>query len=278
MALYNRILSVDEIQKNWQMAVDTTDPSLFLYYNFDEGPGSPIIRNHGSIGSQGDLYNGQVLGSTKYLETTSQTTLAVKPGVFCPGVPVIGASSSLPVTFAVDAGASARLRIPCQLTATTTTPSSLIPLQPQIVSLPSGSGKIYQTDISQTRITTPNTVLTSATAEFWYYASSATTKSGSSSTIVDSLQYSCVCNGATQTGTINVIINPAVVPDHSISLVVVAGTTANFNLHGSLSNPGLMKVNITSLPTLGRLSQWNFNQPDLITPILKVSNHVVNQT
>ena len=268
VAFYNRVLSVDEISKNWQQAVDTTDPSLFLYYNFDEGPGSTVIKNHGTIGSQGDLYNGQVLGSTSYLETNSQTALPVTPGIFTPGVPMVGASKSLPVVFAVDAGASARLRIACQLTASTTTAASLIPSQARFVSLPSGTGKIYQTDLRQTRIITPHTVLTSAVAEFWYYASAIP----NGSPTVDSMQYSCVCNGAPQTGTINVIIQPAVVPDQTISVVAVAGTTTNFNVHGALGNPGLMKVNITSLPTLGRLSQWNFEQPDLVAVILKVSN------
>ena len=214
-------------------------------------------------------FSHQVLGSTSYLETNSQVTLPVTPGIFSPGVPVIGASLSLPVVFAVDAGASARLRIACPLTTTTTTTASLIPSQAQLISLPSGTGKIYQTDISQTRITTPSTILTSPVAEFWYYASA--TKNLGGSPIVDSLQYSCVCNGVTQTGTINVIIQPAVVPDPTLSLVVVSGTTSKFNLHGSLTNPGLMKVNITSLPTLGRLSQWDFNQPDLDIPITKVS-------
>ena len=275
LAFYNRVLTVKEIANNWQQAVDITDPSLFLYYNFDEGPGYAVIKNHGTIGSQADLYNGQMLGSTTYLETNSEAILPVKRAVFSPGVPVIGASTSLPVVFAVDAGASARLRIPCQLTTTTTTASSLIPSQPYLVSLPSGTGKIYQTDLSQTRITAPNTLLTSAVAEFWYYAPTIT--SGGAS-IVDSMQYSCVCHGATQAGTINVIINPAVVPDQTISLVVVAGTTAKFNLHGSMINPGLMRVNITSLPTRGFLSQWNFEQPDLISAVVKVIQSAINET
>ena len=59
LAFYNRVLSTEEISKNWQKAVDTTDPSLFLYYNFDDGPDSAVIKNHGTIGSQADLYNGQ---------------------------------------------------------------------------------------------------------------------------------------------------------------------------------------------------------------------------
>ena len=168
------------------------------------------------------------------------TPTPVTKAVFSPGVPLIGASSSLPVVFAVDAGGSARLRVTCQLTTTTTTAASIIPLQPQIVSLPSGPGTIYQTDSNK-------------------------------SPIVDKMQYSCVCNGATQTGTINVIINPAVVPDQTLSLVV-PGAITNMNLHGSLANPGLMQVNITSLPTLGYLTQWDYTQPDLITRIMKVDN------
>ena len=290
LAFYNRVLSVEEISKNWQKAIDTTDASLFLYYNFDEGPSAAVIQNHGTIGSQADLYNGQVglhfhtlystwlinlthhpiadqvLGSTTYLETTSQTLLTVQPGIFSPGAPVMNASPVLPVVFAVDTGSSARLSVACQLTTTTTTASSLIPSLAQIVTLPSGTGKIYQTDIGQTRITAP-TALTSPVAEFWYYASATTT---TGSPVVDSMQYSCVCNGVTQTGTINVIINPSVVPDQTISLAVVSGTNANINLHGSIVNPGLMTVNITSLPKLGRLSQWDFEQPDLITPISRV--------
>ena len=294
LAFYNRVLSVEEIANNWQKAVDTTDSSLFLYYNFDEGPGSTLIRNYGTIGSQANLYNGQVhshstvlfhivdqshslticalstcdqvLGSTTYLEVDSSVTFPVKPAMFTPGVPVIGASSSLPVVFAVDVGATVRLRIACQLTTTTTTAASLIPSLAKFVTLPSETGKIYQTDINQTPITNLPTALTGPAAEFWYSAS--TTIIGSP--IIDSMQYSCVCNGVTQTGTINVIVNPVVVPDQTISLVV-PGTTTTINLHGSLANPGLMKVNITSLPTLGYLSQLNFQQPNLITPITKVS-------
>jgi hypothetical protein len=265
LAFYNRVLSVDEIASNWKKTVDVTDSSLFLYYNFDEGPGSRVIKNHGTIGSQGDLYNGQVLGSTTYAVHPSNVQMPLTQAIFTPGVPVIGASSSLPVVFAVDTGATVRLRIACQLTTTTTTAASLIPSIAQFVSLPSGTGKIYQADLSQTRITTPNTVLTSAASEFWYTASATTT---TGSPVVDTMQYSCVCNGATQTGTINVIINPAVVPDPTISLVAVSGTATKFNLHGSLSNPGLMKVNITSLPTLGHLSQWDFEQPDDLTALI----------
>ena len=37
LAFYNRALSADEIMKHWQHVVDTTDSSLFLYYDFDEG-------------------------------------------------------------------------------------------------------------------------------------------------------------------------------------------------------------------------------------------------
>ena len=269
IAFYNRVLTVDEISKNWQKAINTDDPSLFLYYNFDDGPGSDLIKNLGKIGAQGNLYNGQILGSSTYLETNSQTLMSVTRGIFSPGVPLIGASNSLPVVFAVDAGASARLRITCQLTATTTT-ASLIPSTAKLVTLPSGTGKIYQADTSKTRITTSPTVLSNTAAEFWYHAS-ATTNTSVGTSVIDSMQFSCVCNGETQTGIINVIINPAVVADPTISLVAVSGTTTNFNLHGSLVNPGLMKVNITSLPTLGYLSQWNLEQPDLTIPILKVS-------
>ena len=193
------------------------------------------------------------------------TPTPVTKAVFSPGVPLIGASSSLPVVFAVDAGGSARLRVTCQLTTTTTTAASIIPLQPQIVSLPSGTGKIYQTDSNKTPITAANTVVTSPGAEFWYSASAI------GASVIDTMQYSCVCNGATQTGTINVIINPAVVPDQTLSLVV-PGAITNMNLHGSLANPGLMQVNITSLPTLGYLTQWDYTQPDLITRIMKVDN------
>ena len=81
VAFYNRVLTVEEIKQNWQQAVDTTDSSLFIYYNFDEGPGATLIKNYGSIGPQADLYNGQVLGSTSYLETNSQISFPVTPGM-----------------------------------------------------------------------------------------------------------------------------------------------------------------------------------------------------
>ena len=58
LALYNRVQTEEEISKYWMKAADVSDPSLFIYYNFDEGPGSSVIHNLGAVGSQANLING----------------------------------------------------------------------------------------------------------------------------------------------------------------------------------------------------------------------------
>ena len=58
LALYNRVQTEEEISKYWMKAADVSDPSLFIYYNFDEGPGASVIHNLGAVGSQANLING----------------------------------------------------------------------------------------------------------------------------------------------------------------------------------------------------------------------------
>jgi hypothetical protein len=74
LAFYNRTQTAAEIATNWNDAVNTSDSSLFIYYNFDEGPDSSVIKNLAQAGSQADLYNGQVFGDTSFLDTVSDTT------------------------------------------------------------------------------------------------------------------------------------------------------------------------------------------------------------
>jgi hypothetical protein len=66
LAFYNHAMSEETVTQNWMNAPNISDPSLVLYYNFDEGPNSDIIYNHGIAGSVGNLYNGRVADGVYY--------------------------------------------------------------------------------------------------------------------------------------------------------------------------------------------------------------------
>ena len=74
-----------------------------------------------------------------------------------------------------------------------------------------------------------------------------------------------MCN--VQTGTTNFIITADMTPDPSISVTIVSTITTNIFFHGSIAHPGTLTINISSLPTLGSLSQMDFYNPQNITPI-----------
>ena len=73
LSFYNRALNASEIATTWQLAGNVSDPSLFIYYDFDDGPGSDVIKNHGTAGAQADIYNGEMFGSHVYYDTVGQT-------------------------------------------------------------------------------------------------------------------------------------------------------------------------------------------------------------
>lgn len=63
-----------------QKAGNISDPSLFIYYNFDEGPGSTTIKNYGEAGSVADLDNGKVFNGDLYYELISKELRVPVPG------------------------------------------------------------------------------------------------------------------------------------------------------------------------------------------------------
>jgi hypothetical protein len=72
LAFYNRAMTSSEIASKWNKAADTTDSSLFIYYDFDEGPGAAdVIKNHGVAGSVADINNGKIFGGKLYYDTVS---------------------------------------------------------------------------------------------------------------------------------------------------------------------------------------------------------------
>ena len=79
LAFYNRVLSPNEIAATWNLAGNTSDKSMFMYYNFDEGPDAAVFRNLGSVGSQANIQNGIVGGRQQYFEETTQAWRAVIP-------------------------------------------------------------------------------------------------------------------------------------------------------------------------------------------------------
>jgi hypothetical protein len=63
-AIYNRVIPHIEIVSNWQKDVNSSDPSLVLFYNFDEGPNAIIIKNKAASNiPHSDMVNGRVFGS-----------------------------------------------------------------------------------------------------------------------------------------------------------------------------------------------------------------------
>lgn len=51
---------------------NVSDPSLFIYYDFDDVSTAPLIANRGVAGSSADLQNGKIFGGSMYYETISK--------------------------------------------------------------------------------------------------------------------------------------------------------------------------------------------------------------
>ncbi len=71
LCFYNRILSSDEIAATWMNGGNVSDESLFIYYDFDEGPGARLFRNKGVAGAAADLQNGLIFNASTYLDSNS---------------------------------------------------------------------------------------------------------------------------------------------------------------------------------------------------------------
>ena len=68
LCFYNRILSPAEIASTWRKGGDVTDPSLFIYYDFDEGPGAPVFVNKGVAGPVANLINGKGFNHSSWIQ------------------------------------------------------------------------------------------------------------------------------------------------------------------------------------------------------------------
>lgn len=79
LAFYNRVLDQAEIASNWMMLPNASDHSLFIYYDFEEGPGAAVFKNKGVAGAVADMYNGKVFGGKMYYEVTSQGVQPTQP-------------------------------------------------------------------------------------------------------------------------------------------------------------------------------------------------------
>ena len=53
---------------------------MYIYYDFDEGPGSSIIKNHGTASSTADLQNGKIFDGDLYSELISTELRVPSPG------------------------------------------------------------------------------------------------------------------------------------------------------------------------------------------------------
>ena len=226
LAFYNRVQTDAEIAANWMKVADVADPSLFIYYSFDEGPGATVIHNLGAVGSQANLRNGEVLGSGFYTETDSQTIRNITRASFSPGAPMVYTTTGTPLVYATDASTTVQFRVSCLSTASTSATGSttLSPTQSTFTSF-TNYGLLYQADASHSPITTYPTPLISDNGYFRYTASASPLDGSSSSKYpVDIIAYSCMCNGNPQTGTIQIVTNPKMVPDPTIKATVMTPT------------------------------------------------------
>jgi hypothetical protein len=257
LAYYSRVWSDAEVAAKWKQQADLADQSLFIYYNFDEGPGATVIKNWGSVGAQADLTNGKWHGADAYLESDSQVHRTMTSASYSPGAPMIVSATQppQPIVYGVDLGTTVRLRVTCLQTAST------MPLVPSAATLTSytGHGTLYQTDAAHTPLTFP----TPLTTPDFLFTTGPTVPAA-----VETLTYSCVCSGATQTGSISIIVRPVLNP-RSTSLDLVQTSTQTLYLQDSIAdNPtATLRINITSLPTLGYLSQVDYLNPSLVIPI-----------
>jgi hypothetical protein len=146
------------------------------------------------------------------------------------------------------------------------------PSQAILTSYVKGNGTLAQVDTSRTAIGTFPATLTSPLGSFWYTAPA----SPAHYRTVDSLPYTCTCNGALQTGIIQITILAPMTPDPTIRVIAIASTTSNLFLHGSIAHPGALTINITTLPALGSLSQLDFYNPHDATIITHPNTMVTN--
>mmetsp|Transcript_9320 Transcript_9320/g.9396 ORF Transcript_9320/g.9396 Transcript_9320/m.9396 type:complete len:1334 (-) Transcript_9320:2058-6059(-) len=271
LKFYNRILSSAEIASNWQKQGNTSDTSLFIYYNFDEGPkaSSNTIINHGTVGSMADLMNGEMYGGGLYYDIQTSSIRSVKPAKYVPGVPVLGQTNALPISVSVDATTTKRVKITCSdLTVTATSVQiTTVNVTGQIYQAPTASGKDVTLGAA---ITTAPTTLTSTTAELMYVAPSIQAHN------FDVFTYSCTCGSATEIGKVVIRVSDPPTSYSDISVTMVVNTRLSFGLGGTQPINGLLSAKITSLPAKGTLYQSSFDDPDVKVAITAVPTNVTN--
>ncbi len=67
LCFYSRVLSSSEIASTWEYGGNVSDPSLFIYYDFDEGPDAPVFVNKGVAGASANLFNGKGFNGSDFL-------------------------------------------------------------------------------------------------------------------------------------------------------------------------------------------------------------------
>jgi hypothetical protein len=241
LAFYSRVLTDAEIKSNWLKEADITDSSLFIYYNFEEGPGSVTIKNLGVAGPQADLHNGQIFGGPRYFETVSSQLRTVAPCSFVPGAPVAPVQSSPPIVVSLYTSSDILIRITCAIS--TVTPSS------SSITFYNETGQLYQNNNGQHGglISSFPTVVTSSENDVFYVAQNVSS--------VERFSYDASCGGVTQSGQVVIsIINPAT-PRSDIMLDLAMDSGAIIFLGADDSKGASLSAEITSLPTLGVLYQ-----------------------
>jgi hypothetical protein len=186
LSFYNRVLSDAEIKSNWLKEADITDNSLVIYYNFNEGPGSKTIKNHGIAGVQADLQNGQMFGGPRYFETVSSQLRSVSPCSFVPGAPMAPIQSNPPIVVSLYTSSDIKISITCKIP--TDTPSS------SSIAFFNGTGQIYQNNNGQYGglISSFPAGVTSSKNDIFYVAYNISSEVRFS--------YEATCSGVTQNG------------------------------------------------------------------------------
>jgi hypothetical protein len=168
----------------------------------------------------------------------------------------------------VEANSYGIIRLTCQN-------SSISPLSAVVTSYSDdGVGTLYQAIVNDNvtvagdKITTFPTAVTSVSAEVVYTAASGTDH--------DSFNFSTTCNGLTESGYVYIIVTSAPVAATDITHTVVINTPTMISLYGTNEVNGLMVAEITSLPSLGTLYQFSFDEPDVLVEISTVPTTVKN--
>jgi hypothetical protein len=179
-----------------------------------------------------------------------------------PGAPAITSSASLPITVSVDVTASKRLRITCldaAVDATNVTVTSF-----------SGSGVLYQAPDGGNDSTLGPLIsslpwaLSSNSSDVMYTAPATAT------TTREHFNYTCLCGGSAQTGSVIIVVTSAPVADATITETILMNAALIVFLSGSNDTVGYLRAEVTALPVKGTLYQL-----DLIDPTIQIAIETV---